>query len=502
MPILEPGSDFGAYEILGLVGEGAMGVVYRARDIDLDREVALKVIDEKLARNEEFRVRFLQEARLAARIDHPAVVTVFQVGEQNGLPFMAMRLVKGADFHEFLENHGGRLSLDEAIRILRPIAEGLDAAHAAGVVHRDVKPENILVPSDGSPAILADFGIGRAVQGARATQTGTWMGTVDYVAPEQAQGRDVDGRADQYALACVMYEAIAGNPPFRRDEPLQTLLAQATEPMPDPAVGHLDPTVREAVVDSLRKALSKDANARYSNCQAFVSAIAVGPDHSSARSAGRTGTIVGDVHTHRLGPSGTVVGPAHAALQDPATSSAATEPAARRSRGWGKIAMGVTVAVLLLVGSGWAYLLLQPQDRPLTSFESGSFTADAGALSADPVVDKARFPTCSFAATALRTSGLDLAGVSADWGNFYDLTDLLESSRESLRLAGSAMVTCRNDQEAARGSGAALGLIREAESLLPATPPLSGPVRNRLARIGSEISTLAASDAFLTAPDE
>ncbi len=263
-----------------------MGVVYRAEDPKLSREVALKVVAEHLAEDDQFRARFAQEAKAAARVEHPGVVAIYQTGEENGIPFLAMRLIRGRELSQVLAERG-KIPVAEAVRILTPIAEGLDAAHAAGIVHRDVKPANILVPDDGSPAVLVDFGIGRVMQGTRATQTGSWVGTVDYVAPEQIRGADVDGRADQYSLGCVLYEMIEGKPPFERGDAIQTMFAHASEDVPLSSVD--EPGVRAA----FNRALAKDPDARFQSCAELV-AVASGTRRADAipLTSGKTGTII------------------------------------------------------------------------------------------------------------------------------------------------------------------------------------------------------------------
>ncbi len=286
MADLAEGTEFAGYVIRERIGRGAMGVVYRAEDPKLSREVALKVVAEHLAEDDQFRARFAQEAKAAARVEHPGVVAIYQTGEENGIPFLAMRLIRGRELSQVLAERG-KIPVAEAVRVLTPIAEGLDAAHAAGIVHRDVKPANILVPNDGSPAVLVDFGIGRVMQGTRATQTGSWVGTVDYVAPEQIRGADVDGRADQYSLGCVLYEMIEGKPPFERGDAIQTMFAHASEDVPLSSVD--EPGVRAA----FNRALAKDPDARFQSCAELV-AVASGTRRADAipLTSGKTGTII------------------------------------------------------------------------------------------------------------------------------------------------------------------------------------------------------------------
>jgi serine/threonine protein kinase len=194
------GTRVAGYRIVRLLGQGGTGAVYLAVDEQLDRPVALKVLPLELCRDERFRQRFLREARTAAGIEHPGIVPIYAAGEADGLLFLAMRHVSGADLRHLLERDG-RLELGRAIRILAPVADALDAAHAEGLVHRDVKPGNILVDED-DRAFLADFGLAKHAATVNSlSREGAFSGTIDYIAPEQIEGAEVDGRADVYALA-------------------------------------------------------------------------------------------------------------------------------------------------------------------------------------------------------------------------------------------------------------------------------------------------------------
>jgi serine/threonine-protein kinase len=189
-----------------------MAVVYRARDRELDRVVAIKVLAEHLASNEDFRRRFLREARIAAKLSHPNVVSVYDGGETDGLPYIVMEYVEGVTLADELTRRG-RLSPDEATGLAVQACAGLEHAHATGLVHRDVKPQNLLLRTDGVLKI-ADFGIARVVEGTQLTEAGTVLGTAVYLAPEQASGEQVSPAADIYSLGAVTYELIAGRPPF------------------------------------------------------------------------------------------------------------------------------------------------------------------------------------------------------------------------------------------------------------------------------------------------
>jgi ABC-type branched-subunit amino acid transport system substrate-binding protein/DNA-binding beta-propeller fold protein YncE/predicted Ser/Thr protein kinase len=254
--VVGPGSTFAGYRVESLLGRGGMGVVYRATDLSLQRPVALKLIAPELADDERFRRRFLKEPRLAASLDHPSVIPIYEAGERDGQLYLAMRYVHGSDLKTVLERER-TLPPERALRILTQIAGALDAAHRRGLVHRDVKPANILLDED-EHAYLTDFGITKQGGGA-STDTGEAAGTLDYLAPEQIRGEPVDARSDEYALACVLYECLAGAPPFRRQTQAESLWAHLQdEPAPLPGYPALDPV--------LCKALAKEKDDRYPSC--------------------------------------------------------------------------------------------------------------------------------------------------------------------------------------------------------------------------------------------
>jgi ABC-type branched-subunit amino acid transport system substrate-binding protein/streptogramin lyase len=253
------GTSLAGYRIEGVIGRGGMGVVYRATDRSLGRPVALKLIVPELASDERFRRRFLEESRIAASLDHAHVVPVYEAGEVDGRLFLAMRHVDGADLRTLLQREG-RLPPERALALLEQIAGALDAAHRRGLVHRDVKPANILVDGDGH-AYLTDFGVSKQLGGV-TTDTGRLVGSLDYLAPEQISGRRVEPASDQYALACVLYECLAGRPAFRRDSEAETLWAHMQAqytPLPG----------RETV---FKHAFARAPEARYPCCADLIAA--------------------------------------------------------------------------------------------------------------------------------------------------------------------------------------------------------------------------------------
>src|SRR5262245_41128933 len=209
MPVIDVGDSFDGYVVDALLGRGGMGTVYLATQERLARQVALKVIAPDLADDDEFRTRFLHESQLAASLDHPNVIPIFDAGEVEGVLYLAMRYVRGRTLKAHLSERGP-LGLDETVELAEQIGGALDAAHEAGLVHRDVKPANVLLADPDRHAYLCDFGLAKRTASRGVTRTGSFLGTADYCAPEQIRGEPVDGRADVYALGCVLFECLAG----------------------------------------------------------------------------------------------------------------------------------------------------------------------------------------------------------------------------------------------------------------------------------------------------
>jgi hypothetical protein len=257
---LEAGSIFAGFQIESELGAGGMGVVYRATQLALDRTVALKLITPDFASDEDFRERFKRESRLAASIEHPNVVTVYEAGEENGQLYIAMRYIAGTDLLALIRAEDG-LEPARAAHLLTQVAAALDAAHARGLVHRDVKPANVLV-ADGDHAYLTDFGLTKSAASVGPTKTGQWVGTADYVAPEQIMGEPVDARADVYALGCVLYHALTGKPPFVRDSEIAKIWAHVNDP--PPALRESAATPPPPAFDGvIRRAMAKAPGDRY-----------------------------------------------------------------------------------------------------------------------------------------------------------------------------------------------------------------------------------------------
>jgi ABC-type transport system substrate-binding protein/tRNA A-37 threonylcarbamoyl transferase component Bud32 len=257
---LAPGAVVAGYAIESFLGRGAMAEVYRARSGSGDG-VALKVLERSYARDGRFRSRFLRESQIAAAIEHPNVVRTLDSGEDSGLLYLAMELIDGIDLRRQLREHG-RLDPERAVAIVREVGDALDAAHRAGLVHRDVKPGNILIDRDGK-AYVCDFGLARHVTSVSSlTGDRGFVGTIDYVPPEQIEGTGVDARADVYSLGCVLFECLTGSRPFDRDSELSVVFAHLNEPPPHPT--ELRPELPAAFDDLIDTALAKDPAHRYS----------------------------------------------------------------------------------------------------------------------------------------------------------------------------------------------------------------------------------------------
>lgn len=263
------GSTLGNYRIEERIGKGGMGVVYRAVHLGLDREVALKLIAEDLSEDEGFRERFRREARIAASIDDPNVIPVFDAGEVEGHLYVAMRLVDGSDLGSLLKKEG-RLKPERAARVVDQVAKALDAAHDRRLVHRDVKPGNVLLERKGrgDHVYLTDFGITKGGGGTVGlTRTGDWVGTVDYVAPEQIEGKEIDRRTDVYALGAVLYHSLAGEPPYAKESEVAKIYAHLSKPPPS-----LKRKLKGVPADldaTIRRAMAKSPKDRYASAGEF-----------------------------------------------------------------------------------------------------------------------------------------------------------------------------------------------------------------------------------------
>ena len=411
---LGAGSLVAGFRLEEPVGAGGMAVVYRARDERLGRLVALKVLAPALAADGAFRRRFTAESRAAAAVDHPHIIPVYEAGEAGGVLFIAMRFVTGGDLRQILAREGP-LPPGRAAQLVSPVASALDTAHRAGLVHRDVKPANILVdaqPDRPDHIYLSDFGISKgAASSAGLTGTGQYLGTPEYTSPEQVKGLAVDGRADQYALACVAWHLLTGAVPFQRDQGLAVLLAHLTEPAPLAALG---PGLPAAAGQVLARAMAKEPGERYPSCGEFADALrdalALPPYRPSAApatapaAAGHPRTEVSAPSAHPATVTAGAAGGLGGSALDPVTPPAAADrptadipipgqrlrpgpgpdssparPARRRRR-----YLVITLAGTILAAAAAIPLLLtrpvasQPLTGPLTGTLTATLTGPAG----------------------------------------------------------------------------------------------------------------------------
>ena len=267
------GSMLAGYRLEAQVGAGGMAVVFRARDQRLGRLVALKILAPALTADSAFQRRFIAESRAAAAVDDPHIIPVYEAGEAGGVLFIAMRFVIGGDLRRVLDREGP-LAPGRAAEFLSPVASALDAAHGAGLVHRDVKPANILVdarPGRPDHVYLSDFGVSKGAVSVSLTGTGQFVGTPEYSAPEQIEGRAVDGRTDQYALACVAYQLLTGATPFERDQGMAVLLAHLSAP--PPSLWSRRPGLPAAADQVLARGMAKVPEKRFGSCKDFADAL-------------------------------------------------------------------------------------------------------------------------------------------------------------------------------------------------------------------------------------
>jgi DNA-binding beta-propeller fold protein YncE len=286
------GSQIAGYRLEEQIGRGGMAVVYRAYDARLDRRVALKILAPGLALDDGFRHRFIRESRAAAAVDHPNIIPVFDAGEASGVLFIAMRFVQGRDVRTLIDRTGP-LAPARASDIIAQVASALDAAHARGLVHRDVKPANMLLDDAAGEdrqdhVYLSDFGLSKhSLSQTGITSQGQVLGTLDYIAPEQIEGRAVDGRTDLYALACAAFELLSGAPPFKRDGGLAVVWAQLSEPPPPLTARRAG--LPSAVDDVLARAMAKSPAERYRRCGEFAAALREALGLRPPGERGRTG---------------------------------------------------------------------------------------------------------------------------------------------------------------------------------------------------------------------
>ena len=432
---LTPGTRVAGYRVEAPLGAGGMAVVYRARDERLGRPVALKVLAPGLAADAEFRRRFTAESRAAAAVDHPHIIPVYEAGAAGLTLFIAMRLVTGGDLRGVLAREGP-LAPERTAGFLSPVASALDAAHAAGLVHRDVKPGNVLVDADpGRPehVYLSDFGISKgAASSAGLTGTGQYLGTPDYTSPEQARGLAVDGRTDQYALACLAWHLLTGVLPFERDDSMAVLYAHLYESPPPLAA--LRPGLPAAAGPVLGRALAKEPGERYASCGEFSEALRealalppyrpAGPAFapSGPAAAGHPGTVTSaSLATAADAPTQDVSVPGRRALAVPAARPGpgpGGNPARRRrylmiTLAGAFAAAGMAIALVLALPGAVQPPSAGPRDGTPAITLAASGTPESAPPSASPAVTAAAKPVRLSGALAATLSNPASQGIRA-----------------------------------------------------------------------------------------
>jgi serine/threonine protein kinase len=335
------------YRIERQLGRGSMGVVYLAEDVQLRRKVALKVLSPTLADDELFRKRFDRESQSAANLDHPNIVPVYAAGEAGESLYIAMRYVAGGDLRALLDANGP-LGLEQAAAIVMSVADALDAAHAQGMIHRDVKPANILIDGRNGQEhyYLSDFGITKIVSSGRSlTSTGQIIGTIDYIAPEQIQGKPVDGRADLYALGCVLYQCLTGAVPFPRDETAALMWAHVHDEVSP--VSARRPDLPPQIDSIVAKAIAKQPEDRYDTCRELALAVRILAAHPAASGDSGRAWVTSPVDSPAsqlisAGMTSTYTPPTHAPVRAAASSST--------SLGWRWWWFAAGALILALIG--------------------------------------------------------------------------------------------------------------------------------------------------------
>lgn len=353
---LSEGDEFAGYRIERRLGRGGMGILYLAIEPGLDRRVALKLIAPEAATDDVFARRFAEESRIAASIEHPNVVPIYAAGEERGVPYIAMRYVAGSDLGRRIAREG-RLEPAQAVDLIAQVGNGLDAIHAAGLVHRDVKPANVLLGGEegAEHAYITDFGVARNVATQSGlTQTGRFVGTLDYVAPEQISGGEIDARVDVYALGCLLYKLLTGEVPFPRDGEAARLYAHLHDPPPAPSL--FAPAVPMALDDVVARAMSKQPGDRYPSAgdlgRAALAALSGTPVAVPERTVATGAAATRETET--IDP--TREAPTAAAGREETTLEAPVEAAGRHrvlmAGGLAAVVAAAVVAIVLATGGG------------------------------------------------------------------------------------------------------------------------------------------------------
>jgi hypothetical protein len=426
--------EVGGCRLEQVIGRGGMGIVYRGRDLQLDRPVAVKLVASEHSSDAGVRSRFEREARLMAAIDHPNVIPVYGAGEQDGHLYLVMRYVDGTDLRRLLAEQG-RLDPVRAALIVEQVGRALDAAHERGLVHRDIKPANVLLSDD--HAYLTDFGITRLIdERTRATDSGEVVGTLDFISPEQLRGEETDARSDVYSLGCVLYACLTGEPPFRRQTAAATMLAHLEE---DPSAVSRAAGVSRRFDPVLARALAKRPKDRYQSAGRLGTAALAAAQGRGRRQRGAPVAAAGDQSPaerstgHRAEAATVVVGGSNGSGSvsgagsgsrsgETATilSATAVQTTERRRHGWRRGALVAAVLLVVVVAAAVVLALrsaISPRRiEPLTSAQAtGAVQAFASAYSHRDTAAMARVLAPAVVRVSTSTSQHGRAAVLADY---------------------------------------------------------------------------------------
>jgi Protein kinase domain len=369
------GMEIAGCEIERVIGRGGMGVVYLAHQHKLDRDVALKLITPELAEDEGFRSRFEREARVTAALDHPHVVPVYEAGEDGGALYLTMRHVDGQDLRELIAREG-RLEPKRAAEIVSQVAEALDEAHERGLIHRDVKPANVLLEEhDGDDhAYLTDFGLTKAAESVSGTtKSGQWVGTIDYVTPEQISGEPGDASTDTYALGCVLYEALTGELPYARETDAARMWAHMNDPIP--SAREVVPELPKAVDKVLERALAKKPEDRFASTGEFGAAAIAAVEGKTVKSSSKRARRKDAAHEATPSDATTRIDEKPAVEyvdgvlveEQPAAAAKKARPRAGRRRTRRVLGAVIGVIAFAAIAAAGVYVALQARPAPDTS---------------------------------------------------------------------------------------------------------------------------------------
>ncbi|WP_227984260.1 serine/threonine-protein kinase [Nocardia spumae] len=502
--VMSPGTIIGGYRVVRVLGAGGMGTVYLAKHPSLPRMDAIKVLSGELSSNAEFRGRFEREANLAAGLDHPNIVSVYNRGEEHGQLWIAMQYVDGTDASAELARDPHSMTPLRALRIVTEVGKGLDYAHRRGLLHRDVKPANFLLSAqegdDEERVLLTDFGVAKSTDDAsELTQTGSFVATIAYAPPEQLQGMAVDSRADIYSLGCALYKLITGQNPYPATQPAMVMMGHLYEPPPRATA--VNPGLPQAIDHVFARALAKNPADRFTSCRELTDAAAnaLTPGHSPVRTA-TSPTYPIQVFDPRppTDPRNQIPHQAHTGRHSDNDISRLLEPKPSNRRPILLGGIGAVVAVALAVGIGvWASQGHSGGTHPTTTASKAASTT-ATAPASYTSVQQAREANPAFAGktitmldvTAEKTFGVYLGGTDQtkfleNLGFVYNLQyprngdepsprPITDAYQDLHTPADSYILAVRSDPNA--GGGGLLGLPYSINSARATVIPLDDPV--------------------------